>query len=148
LLILIASLYLSCIIHVSLVILTVLMIFLLPCLVSGAYNIGLFHWRPTESAKKLAKQWKEMLLADDKIWDQNGFNDILHKQLGPSVDDESRLVFAFDGKLKMGILPASIFCSGHTYFVQVGFTQLTILNCLKYLVLIFYVLYLCFLSHN
>ncbi|QCD81833.1 arabinosyltransferase XEG113-like [Vigna unguiculata] len=92
--------------------------------VSGAYNIGIFHWRPTESAKKLAKQWKEMLLADDKIWDQNGFNDILHKQLGPSVDDESRLVYAFDGKLKMGILPASIFCSGHTYFVQAMYQQL------------------------
>lgn len=92
--------------------------------VSGAYNIGIFHWRPTESAKKLAKQWKEMLLADDQIWDQNGFNDILHNQLGPSVDDESGLVFAFDGKLKLGILPASIFCSGHTYFVQAMYQQL------------------------
>ncbi|KHN03113.1 hypothetical protein glysoja_049543 [Glycine soja] len=92
--------------------------------VSGAYNIGIFHWRPTESAKKLAKQWKEMLLADDQIWDQNGFNDIVHRQLGPSVDDESGLVFAFDGKLKLGILPASIFCSGHTYFVQAMYQQL------------------------
>ena len=54
-----------------------------------------------------------MLLADDQIWDQNGFNDIVHRQLGPSVDDESGLVFVFDGKLKLGILPASIFCSGH-----------------------------------
>ncbi|KAK7262809.1 hypothetical protein RJT34_30390 [Clitoria ternatea] len=92
--------------------------------VSGAYNIGIFHWRPTESAKKLAKKWKEMLLADDQIWDQNGFNDILHRQLGPSVDDESGLVYAFDGKLKLGILPASIFCSGHTYFVQGMYQQL------------------------
>ncbi|KAK7360441.1 hypothetical protein VNO77_02434 [Canavalia gladiata] len=92
--------------------------------VSGAYNIGIFHWRPTESAKKLAKQWKEMLLADDQIWDQNGFNDILHRQLGPSVDDDSGLVYAFDGNLKLGILPASIFCSGHTYFVQAMYQQL------------------------
>ncbi|KAL2333990.1 hypothetical protein Fmac_015203 [Flemingia macrophylla] len=92
--------------------------------VTGAYNIGIFHWRPTESAKKLAKQWKEMLLADDKIWDQNGFNDILHRQLGPSVDEESGLVFAFDGKLRLGIFPASIFCSGHTYFVQAMYQQL------------------------
>lgn len=92
--------------------------------VSGAYNIGIFHWRPTESAKILAKQWKEMLLADDKIWDQNGFNDILHTQLGPSVDDDSGLVYTFDGKLKLGILPASIFCSGHTYFVQAMYQQL------------------------
>ncbi|KAF9612856.1 hypothetical protein IFM89_004266 [Coptis chinensis] len=85
---------------------------------TGAYNIGIFHWRPTDSAKKLAKEWKEMLLADDKIWDQNGFNEIVHKQLGPSVDSESGLVYAFDGTLKLGLLPASIFCSGHTFFVQ------------------------------
>jgi len=78
-----------------------------------------------------------MLLADDKIWDQNGFNEILHRQLGPSVDDDGGLVYTFDGKLKLGILPASIFCSGHTYFVQVGTFQLTIFNCLKYFHFIF-----------
>lgn len=60
-----------------------------------------------------------MLLADEKIWDQNGFNDIVRRQLGPSVDMDSGLVYAYDGHLKLGILPASIFCSGHTYFVQV-----------------------------
>lgn len=61
-----------------------------------------------------------MLLADDKIWDQNGFNDLVRKQLGPSVDEDSGLVYAYDGELKLGLLPASIFCSGHTYFVQVA----------------------------
>lgn len=90
--------------------------------VTGAYNIGIFHWRPTESSKKLAKEWKEMLLADETIWDQNGFNDLVRKQLGPSVD-ESGLVYAYDGNLKLGLLPASIFCSGHTYFVQAMFQQ-------------------------
>lgn len=60
-----------------------------------------------------------MLLADDKIWDQNGFNELLRKQLGPSIDEESGLFYAFDGSLKVGILPASIFSNGHTYFVQV-----------------------------
>ncbi|XP_071702173.1 arabinosyltransferase XEG113 [Rutidosis leptorrhynchoides] len=92
--------------------------------VGGAYNIGIFHWRPTDSAKKLANEWKEMLLADDKIWDQNGFNDLVHRQLGPSVDEESGLVYAYDGTLKLGLLPASIFCSGHTYFVQAMYQQL------------------------
>lgn len=91
--------------------------------VTGAYNIGIFHWRPTDSAKKLAKEWKDMLLADDKIWDQNGFNDLVHRQLGPPVDEDSGLVYAYDGNLKLGILPASIFCSGHTYFVQAMFQQ-------------------------
>lgn len=92
--------------------------------VGGAYNIGIFHWRPTDSAKKLAKEWKDMLLADDKIWDQNGFNDLVHRQLGPSVDVENGLVYAYDGSLKLGLLPASIFCSGHTYFVQAMYQQL------------------------
>ncbi|CAL0311724.1 unnamed protein product [Lupinus luteus] len=92
--------------------------------VGAAYNIGIFHWRPTESAKKLAKEWKELLLADENIWDQNGFNDIVHRQLGPSVDDDSGLLYAYDGNLKLGILPASIFCSGHTYFVQAMHQQL------------------------
>ncbi|XP_027360591.1 arabinosyltransferase XEG113-like isoform X2 [Abrus precatorius] len=92
--------------------------------VGAAYNIGIFHWRPTESAIKLAKEWKELLLADDKIWDQNGFNEIVHRQLGPSVDEDSGLVYAYDGNLKLGILPSSIFCSGHTYFVQAMYQQL------------------------
>lgn len=87
--------------------------------VGAAFNIGIFHWRPTDSAKKLAKEWKELLLADDKIWDQNGFNDLVRRQLGPSVDDDTGLVYAYDGNLKLGLLPASLFCSGHTYFVQV-----------------------------
>ncbi|KVH95172.1 Nucleotide-diphospho-sugar transferase [Cynara cardunculus var. scolymus] len=92
--------------------------------VGAAYNIGIFHWRPSDSAKKLAKEWKDLLLADDKIWDQNGFNDLMHRQLGPSVDEESGLVYAYDGSLKLGLLPASIFCSGHTYFVQAMYQQL------------------------
>ncbi|XP_059639980.1 arabinosyltransferase XEG113 [Cornus florida] len=92
--------------------------------VGAAYNIGIFHWRPTDSAKKLAKEWKDMLLADEKIWDQNGFNDLVRRQLGPSVVGESGLVHAYDGNLKLGLLPASIFCSGHTFFVQAMYQQL------------------------
>jgi arabinosyltransferase len=104
--------------------------------VTGAYNIGIFHWRPTEAAKQLAKEWKELLVSDDTIWDQNGFNDLVHKVLGPSVQDVSTsdggLVYAYDGTLKLGILPASIFCSGHTYFVQV----LLVTSCYACLLLI------------
>lgn len=92
--------------------------------VGAAYNIGIFHWRPTNASKRLAKEWKEMLLADDSIWDQNGFNEIVRRQLGPSVDEDSGLAYAYDGDLKLGLLPASIFCSGHTYFVQAMYQQL------------------------
>ncbi|CAL5355570.1 unnamed protein product [Camellia sinensis] len=91
--------------------------------VGAAYNIGIFHWRPSDATKKLANEWKDMLLADDKIWDQNGFNELVRRQLGPSVDEDSELAYAYDGKLKLGVLPASIFCSGHTYFVQSNGTE-------------------------
>ncbi|XP_072962573.1 arabinosyltransferase XEG113 [Typha angustifolia] len=92
--------------------------------VTGAYNIGIFHWRPTDPAKKLAKEWRDLLLANEELWDQAGFNDLVHKVLGPSVDGENGLVYVFDGTLKLGILPASIFCSGHTYFIQAMHQQL------------------------
>ncbi|KAK9120310.1 hypothetical protein Syun_017927 [Stephania yunnanensis] len=92
--------------------------------VTGAYNIGIFHWRPTDPAKTLAREWKKLLEADEKLWDQQGFNDILHKKLGPSIDEESGLAYAFDGTVKLGLLPGSIFCSGHTYFVQAMYQQL------------------------
>ncbi|XP_075484425.1 arabinosyltransferase XEG113-like [Primulina tabacum] len=87
-------------------------------------NIGIFHWRPSDSSKKLAKEWKELLLVDEKIWDQNGFNELVRRQLGPSVDEDSGLAYAYDGNLKLGLLPSSIFCSGHTYFVQAMYQQL------------------------
>ncbi|KAL9273734.1 Arabinosyltransferase XEG113-like protein, partial [Drosera capensis] len=32
-------------------------------------------------------------------------------------------VYAYDGNLKLGLLPASIFCSGHTYFIQSMYQQ-------------------------
>lgn len=82
-----------------------------------------------------------MLLADEKIWDQNGFNDIVRRQLGPSVDDDSGLVYAFDSSLKLGMLPASIFCSGHTYFVQVATAFIS--WCFRQLGIVFFLLIYC-----
>ncbi|KAL6599545.1 hypothetical protein ACP70R_045682 [Stipagrostis hirtigluma subsp. patula] len=86
--------------------------------VTGPFNIGIFHWRPTESAKRLAEDWKDLVLSDDLMWDQNAFNDLTHKVFGQPVEGEDDLVYSYDGKLKLGVLPASIFCNGHTYFVQ------------------------------
>eukprot|EP00246_Nothoceros_aenigmaticus_P016530 TRINITY_DN757_c0_g1_i1.p1 TRINITY_DN757_c0_g1~~TRINITY_DN757_c0_g1_i1.p1 ORF type:complete len:449 (+),score=91.46 TRINITY_DN757_c0_g1_i1:200-1546(+) len=85
---------------------------------AGAYNIGIVHWRPTAAAKAMALEWQTSLVDDPKIWDQNGFNELMKKKLGPSVDEESGLFYAYDGQLKLGVFPVSIFCSGHTYFVQ------------------------------
>jgi hypothetical protein len=46
----------------------------------------------------------------------------MRKGRGPLVrranEPETRLFKGFNGQLKIGILPVSMFCSGHTYFVQ------------------------------
>ncbi|KAE8694573.1 XEG113 protein [Hibiscus syriacus] len=50
------------------------------------------------------QEWKGMLLSDGKIWGQNGFNELVRKQTGPAIDDESGSFYVFDGNLKLGIL--------------------------------------------
>ncbi|CAI7875461.1 unnamed protein product, partial [Closterium sp. NIES-54] len=86
----------------------------------GAYNIGILHFRPTDPARRFARAWAEQLAADAKVWDQNGFNDLMRQKLGPDVNPDAKdnVFWAFDGSLKLGILPVALFCSGHTYFVQ------------------------------
>ncbi|CAI5491267.1 unnamed protein product [Closterium sp. Naga37s-1] len=92
----------------------------------SAYNIGILLFRPTDPAKRLARAWAELLATDAKIWDQNGFNELMRKHMGPDVDPAAgdHVFWAFDGSLKLGILPVSVFCSGHTFFVQNGFNEL------------------------
>ncbi|KAH9540425.1 hypothetical protein CY35_14G004100 [Sphagnum magellanicum] len=93
----------------------------------GAYNIGIVYWRPTFPAKILAKEWLKLLLGDDRIWDQNGFNELLRSnKTGPAVDNTSGLFYARHGELKLGILPVSLFCSGHTFFVQELYKKLSL----------------------
>ena len=60
-----------------------------------------------------------MLDKDANIWDQNAFNDLMRRGSTPLPDNKDRLFQCYDGKLKCGILPVSIFCSGHTGFTQV-----------------------------
>ncbi|CAL8469429.1 g8970 [Coccomyxa elongata] len=83
----------------------------------SAANIGIMLVR--KGALALAKEWNEVLLADDKVWDQNAFNDLFRQNLkldGP--ESASRIFRGYDGKLRLGILPVALFASGHTYFVQ------------------------------
>ena len=46
------------------------------------------------------------------MWDQNVFNDLYRRGGGPSVKDDKNVVTGYDGKLKVGILPVSMFASG------------------------------------
>lgn len=83
---------------------------------AGVANIGIMLFR--SSAMIFAQEWNEALLANDDYWDQNAFNDLMNR--GAKFDEQrsDRLFMGFDGKLRMGILPVSTFCSGHTFFVQ------------------------------
>lgn len=85
----------------------------------AAYNIGILYWRPTAAAKAMALEWQTTLVADNSTWDQNKFNELMTRKKGPIPGSDNGLFYAYNGELKLGILPVSIFCSGHTYFVQV-----------------------------
>ncbi|EIE21596.1 hypothetical protein COCSUDRAFT_17381, partial [Coccomyxa subellipsoidea C-169] len=83
----------------------------------SAANIGIMLVR--KGALSLAKEWNEVLLADDQVWDQNAFNDLFRRDMkfdGP--ESANRIFRGYDGNLRVGILPVALFASGHTYFVQ------------------------------
>ncbi|GAB4813810.1 hypothetical protein N2152v2_000856 [Parachlorella kessleri] len=83
----------------------------------SAANIGIMLFRP--SGHDFAKEWLRLLESDDKIWDQNAFNDIFRKgAFGKQERREDRLFLGWDGRVRMGILPIALFCSGHTFYVQ------------------------------
>lgn len=63
-------------------------------------------------------EWIEVLVKDEKIWDQNAFNDLFRRGLINQPEDPEHVFLAYDGTLRTGILPVSLFCSGHTFFVQ------------------------------
>ena len=92
-----------------------------PAIAYSPANIGIMLLRHT--AKDLAKEWVEVLEKDDKIWDQNAFNDLYRRGARGSPDGDN-LMLGYKGNLRIGILPVSIFASGHTFFVQKMYEKL------------------------
>eukprot|EP00958_Prasinococcus_capsulatus_P001137 scaffold104_cov375-Prasinococcus_capsulatus_cf.AAC.16 len=109
--------------------------------VGGNANIGIMLFRATEGSKALAAEWSQLLEKDDKIWDQDAFNQLFRRgakkitngelfvRLGHGCASERNLLcgayagednlfLAYDGRAMMGILGVSTFLSGHTFFVQ------------------------------
>lgn len=83
----------------------------------SAMNIGIMYMKPSTAA--LAKEWNEMLDRDDNIWDQNAFNDLFRRGMNVVGSRENKNLFkGYGGQLLLGVLPVSVFCSGHTYFVS------------------------------
>ena len=69
---------------------------------------------------RVADNWMKAL-EDPKMWDQTAFNELSRK--GATKSGDKNLWVGYNGQLTLGILPASIFCSGHMFFVQVGQRQ-------------------------
>ena len=65
-----------------------------------------------------AEEWIKKL-EDPKMWDQTAFNDLVRQGATHSNSSMKNLWYGDNNKLVVGILPASIFASGHTFFVQV-----------------------------
>ncbi len=49
---------------------------------------------------------------------------VSHRGIQPIEGDTQHLFKGYDGKLVIGILPVSVFCSGHTFFTQRLFQKL------------------------
>ena len=52
------------------------------CIISrSAANIGVMLVRGTAAAQQLVRVWLQMLLDDKQMWDQNGFNMLVRRNL-------------------------------------------------------------------
>ena len=86
---------------------------------SASANIGIMLF--SHRAKKVGDEWMRRLEANEKLWDQQAFNDIMREGFDWSTKGnrtENRLFTGFNGHAIFGVLPVSLFCSGHNYFVQ------------------------------
>ena len=81
-----------------------------------AYNIGILYFRATNATREFLDDWVSMIEKNTNYWDQNAFNDLLRKDF--SVKPKGRFFKSYHDRLKVGVLPVSSFCNGHTYFVQ------------------------------
>lgn len=84
-------------------------------------NTGLFLATP--NATSLSRQWCDVLAADSAFanWrnDQQSLNELVRRGAQPAKHDPATQLFpAFDGTLRLGLLPSHLFPSGHVYFIQ------------------------------
>lgn len=88
--------------------------------IHSAYNIGYMFFRP--SALPLVLEWRRFIGEDPRTrWDQGEFNRIARKGWAPNKREglsDPRLFWAYESKVVGGVLPLSLFCGGHNYFVS------------------------------
>ena len=69
-------------------------------------------------ALPLVKEWVGVLESDPTVWDQTVFNRLAREQLKPEAGSSEHYISIYRGTLRMGILPISLFASGHSFFIQ------------------------------
>lgn len=86
----------------------------------AASNIGMMWFRPTRGSQQLTREWVRRIEADDKLWDQNAFNDLkaLAGACAYAPDGTGLTDTTFGGRVTMGTLPVSQFSNGHTFYAQ------------------------------
>ena len=84
-------------------------------------------FRPTPGSRELTSRWVDAIEKDDKLWDQNAFNDLVRSEGGcegrgkaePKAEDVDPGLFrAFGGRVVVGTLPVAQFANGHVFYAQ------------------------------
>ncbi|GAX79191.1 hypothetical protein CEUSTIGMA_g6631.t1 [Chlamydomonas eustigma] len=91
---------------------------------ASAANIGIMLFRV--KSLPFVNEWIDIIEKDETVWDQNAFNSLFRKSMKELPSDPNHYFMGYDGTLKMGILPVSLFCSGHTFFTQQMFKTLNL----------------------
>ena len=85
-----------------------------------AFNIGYMFFR--KSALPLVEEWREVIRSDPRNkWDQGEFNRLARFKWKPHRKDglsDPRLFWSYKEQVIGGVLPLSLFCGGHNYFVS------------------------------
>eukprot|EP01062_Namystynia_karyoxenos_P047006 TRINITY_DN35353_c0_g1_i2.p1 TRINITY_DN35353_c0_g1~~TRINITY_DN35353_c0_g1_i2.p1 ORF type:complete len:964 (+),score=145.59 TRINITY_DN35353_c0_g1_i2:75-2894(+) len=100
----------------------------------GICNTGFLVFRPTQAARDFADRWVSNLVRPESGYakltsDQQVFNVMMRNGSGrwPGMDEiaagpgspfPSRLLSAWGGRVRLGVLPIALFANGHSYFVQ------------------------------
>ena len=85
-----------------------------------AFNIGYMFFR--KSAMPLVEEWRRVIKEDPRSrWDQGEFNRLARTGWKPGRSDglsDKRLFWSYKNQVIGGVLPISLFCGGHNYFVS------------------------------
>eukprot|EP00962_Isochrysis_galbana_P024351 scaffold7453_cov128-Isochrysis_galbana.AAC.6 len=83
-------------------------------------NTGFFLLTP--AARQLAQEWDRAVAGDAAFanWknDQQAFNALVRRGVGHASGAPGSLLRVHDGQLRLGLLPAHLFPSGHVFFIQ------------------------------